>query len=178
MLLLVLEVLGGDGTNEGIRRVAIGEERTYGQENFGDRQRRRPVVLQNVEANDAVGVDVAVVNAGPEGDLGRLERVVVREVDVEEEDAAFVDGAGRPEDGRHPLVQVVTLRAGGAVRRRVEGDFGELLLDALGRSGQSFGRRLDARILLFARRAGAGRLGGAGGTGGAGGLVRHDGNYT
>ena len=50
-----------------------------------------------------------MVDAGAEGDLGRLEGVLRGEVDVEEEDAALVRGAGRPEDGRHPLVQVVTL---------------------------------------------------------------------
>ena len=50
-----------------------------------------------------------MVDAGAEGDLGRLEGVLGGEVDVEEEDAALVRGAGRPEDGGHPLVQVVTL---------------------------------------------------------------------
>ena len=50
-----------------------------------------------------------MVDAGAEGDLGRLEGVLGGEVDVEEEDAALVRGTGRPEDGRHPLVQVVTL---------------------------------------------------------------------
>ena len=50
-----------------------------------------------------------MVDAGAEGDLGRLEGVLGSEVDVEEEDAALVRGAGRPEDGGHPLVQVVTL---------------------------------------------------------------------
>ena len=50
-----------------------------------------------------------MVDAGAEGDLGRLEGVLGGEVDVEEEYAALVRGAGRPEDGGHPLVQVVTL---------------------------------------------------------------------
>ena len=50
-----------------------------------------------------------MVDAGAEGDLGRLEGVLGGEVDVEEEDATLVRGAGRPEDGGHPLVQVVTL---------------------------------------------------------------------
>ena len=33
-------------------------------------------------------------------------------MDVQEEDAALVDGAGRAEDGGDPLVDVVTLRSG------------------------------------------------------------------
>ena len=41
-----------------------------------------------------------------------FEWVLRREVNIEEEDAAFVDGAGRAQDGRHPLVYVVTLGAG------------------------------------------------------------------
>ena len=44
--------------------------------------------------------------------LWGLEGVLWREVDVQEEDAALVDGAGRAEDGGDPLVDVVTLRSG------------------------------------------------------------------
>ena len=57
---------------------------------FGDGQRWAPLVSQNVQADAAVGVDVGVVDARGEVDLGRLERVVGREVDGEEEDAARV----------------------------------------------------------------------------------------
>ena len=44
--------------------------------------------------------------------LGRLEGVLWREVQVEEEDAALVHRPGRAQDRRHPLVDVVTLRTG------------------------------------------------------------------
>lgn len=48
------------------------------------------MVTQDVETNAAVGVDVGVVDAGGEVDLRRLERVVGRELDVEEEDTSRV----------------------------------------------------------------------------------------
>jgi hypothetical protein len=59
---------------------------------FRDSQRRAPLITQNVQAYATVGVDVGVVDTSGEGDFGRLEGVVGREVDVEEEDAA---GVGR-----------------------------------------------------------------------------------
>lgn len=48
------------------------------------------MVSQNVEADAAVTVDVGVVDASGEVDLGRLEGVVCREVDGEEEDTTGV----------------------------------------------------------------------------------------
>lgn len=57
---------------------------------FGDGQRGTPLVSQDIQAYAAVGVDVGMVDARSEGDLGRLERVIGGEVDVEEEDAAGI----------------------------------------------------------------------------------------
>jgi hypothetical protein len=61
---------------------------------FGDGQGGAPLVTQNVQADAAVGVDVGVVYAGGEVDLGRLELVVGGEVNGEEEDAARVGRIG------------------------------------------------------------------------------------
>ena len=43
---------------------------------------------EDVEADGPIGVDVGVVDAGREGELGRLEGVVSGEVDVEEKYSA------------------------------------------------------------------------------------------
>ena len=48
------------------------------------------MISENVQTDTAVAVDVGVVDAGGEVDLGRLERVVCGEVDGEEEDTAGV----------------------------------------------------------------------------------------
>lgn len=48
------------------------------------------MVSQNVEADAAVGVDVGVVDAGCEVNFRRLEGVIGREVDGEEENTARV----------------------------------------------------------------------------------------
>ena len=42
--------------------IAVGEEGADGEEHFRYGQRRRPVVLQDVQADDALAVDVAVVD--------------------------------------------------------------------------------------------------------------------
>lgn len=50
------------------------------------------MISENVKTDAAVAVDVGVVDAGREVDLGRLEGVVCGEVDGEEEDTARVWG--------------------------------------------------------------------------------------
>jgi hypothetical protein len=57
---------------------------------FGHCQRRAPLVSENVEADAAVGVDVGVVDSRGEVDLGRLEGIVGREVDSQEENAPSI----------------------------------------------------------------------------------------
>ena len=58
------------------------------------------MVSQNIEADAAVGVDVGMVDASGEVDLGRLERIVGRKVDGEEKDTARV--------GRITLFKIVS----------------------------------------------------------------------
>lgn len=48
------------------------------------------MVPQDVQTDTAVRVDVGVIDAGGEVNLGRLERVVGREVNREEEDTSGV----------------------------------------------------------------------------------------
>lgn len=62
--------------DEGVVRIRIRKQRGNRQENLRDRQRGGPLVLQNVEAYRAVGVDVAMINFRHEMQFRRLERVV------------------------------------------------------------------------------------------------------
>lgn len=59
---------------------------------FGYGQGWGPLVTQNVQANAAIAIDVGVVDASGEVDLGRLKGVVCREVDGEEKNTT---GVGR-----------------------------------------------------------------------------------
>ena len=68
--------------------VGISQQRADGQKYLGDCEGWRPLVLENIEADCTVAVDVTVVNLGGEGHLGRLEGIVRREVDVQEEHAS------------------------------------------------------------------------------------------
>lgn len=70
---------------------------------FGDGQSRTPLVPQDIQADAAVGVDIRVVNASGEVDLGRLEWVVGREVNGEEEDTARVGGFARSHNRGLPV---------------------------------------------------------------------------
>lgn len=62
----------------------------HAKRTFRDRQCRTPLVPENVQADRAVRIDVGVVDLRREADLGRLEGVVGRECDREEEYTACV----------------------------------------------------------------------------------------
>ena len=128
MFLAVLQVLRSNGADERVGWIAVRQQRADGQQHFGDGQSWRPIILENVQTDDPLTVDVAVVDPRSERHLGRLEGVLWREVNVEEEDASFVDGARWTENRRYPLVQIVALGAGTAVGRWIERDLGQLLL--------------------------------------------------
>ena len=61
-----------------LTRVAVCEEGADGEEDLGDGERGAPVVLEDIEADDAVTVDVAVVDARAEGHLDRASRARFR----------------------------------------------------------------------------------------------------
>ena len=62
-----------------------GQERT-----LGNGQGRAPLVSKNVQTDATIRVDVRVIDTGREVDFWGLERVIGREMDVEEEDTARV----------------------------------------------------------------------------------------
>lgn len=68
-----------------IVRVRIRQKRADRKQYLGNRQRRRPLFLENVQANRALAVHVWVVNLRLEVDLWRLERIIRREVNSDEE---------------------------------------------------------------------------------------------
>jgi len=119
VLFVVLQVLSGDAAHQRVARIAVGQQRADGEQYFGDGESRGPVVFEDVQADDTLAVDVAVVNSCAEQHLRGFERVLRGEVYVEEEDATLIDGAGWAQDGGDPLIQVVTFGSRRAVGRRV-----------------------------------------------------------
>ena len=76
VLLAVLSVLGGDRADQGVGGVAVAEQGADGEQDLRDGEGRRPLVLEDVQADHPLRVDVAVVDPGPELHLWRLERVL------------------------------------------------------------------------------------------------------
>lgn len=60
------------------------------QRTLRNRQRGRPLIPQNIQANGTIGVDVGMIDLGRKADLGRLEGVVGRETDREEENTTRI----------------------------------------------------------------------------------------
>ena len=91
---LVLWLVGlvdlSDLWHEGIVWVWVGQKRADGQEHLGDGEGWRPLLFQDIETDGAVRVDVWMIDPGREVDLGWLEWVVRREMDVQEEHTSSV----------------------------------------------------------------------------------------
>ena len=87
----------GESTREWARAHGAGHGR---RRTFRDGQRRRPLSVQDVQADRSIAVHVRMVYAGGEGDLRRLEGVVRGEVDVQEEHAALEGRVARAHDCR------------------------------------------------------------------------------
>ena len=70
--------------HQGIIWVWVGQQRTDGQQHLRDCQSWGPLIFQNIQADGTVGVNVWVVDSSGEVDLGWLEWVIGREMDIQE----------------------------------------------------------------------------------------------
>ena len=62
--------------------------------------------------------------------FGRLKRILLREMNIQEEYSAFIYGASRTKNGGTPVVQVVTLGSSRTVRRWVTTYLSKFFLNA------------------------------------------------
>eukprot|EP00297_Palpitomonas_bilix_P018725 CAMPEP_0113884180 /NCGR_PEP_ID=MMETSP0780_2-20120614/10088_1 /TAXON_ID=652834 /ORGANISM="Palpitomonas bilix" /LENGTH=142 /DNA_ID=CAMNT_0000871719 /DNA_START=295 /DNA_END=720 /DNA_ORIENTATION=- /assembly_acc=CAM_ASM_000599 len=90
VLLFVLNELLRDVANERVAGVGVSQQRADAQQHFRHGQGGAPVVLQYVQADLALAVDVAVVDASLEGHLWWLEWVLARKGDVQKKYAPLV----------------------------------------------------------------------------------------
>ena len=128
---LVLLVDVGDLGDEGIVRVGIRQQWADREENLGDGERGRPLVLENIQADGPVAVDVHVVDFRREGDLGGLEGVVGWEVYVQEEHTLVVGAVLWAHNGSLPVELIILVSgASGAVRRGIPTEVDEFFLDS------------------------------------------------
>ena len=71
-------------------RIRIRQERANGQQHLGNRKRRTPLFLQDVETDLTRAVHVAVVDSSSKRNLRRFERIINRKLDIEEENSTAV----------------------------------------------------------------------------------------
>lgn len=93
MFFAVLSVLRCNASDQWIRRVAISKQRANREQHFGDGQCGTPVIFEDIQANDALAVNVAVVDARAKGHLWGLERILGRKMDIKEKYASFINRA-------------------------------------------------------------------------------------
>ena len=101
---------------------------------LGDGQRRAPIIFQDIQANSSLVVNVAMVNLGGETDLGRLEGIFCRELDIQAKNTTSIRAPPWPHDRCTPPEQIaLRRRPGAAVGRRVLGQVFQLFLNSLQR---------------------------------------------
>jgi len=139
MFFTILRVLRCNTSHQRIGWVAISEKGADRKKNFWDCQRWTPVVFEDVQTDNSLAVNVAMVDSRAKSHLRWLERVFGWEMNIKEENAAFVYWAWRSEDSWNPFVDVVTFGTGTAIWWGVQGDFSQLFLNSLCWCGKSFG---------------------------------------
>ena len=120
VLFTIVDILLSDAAYQRIIGICVSEKGRDRYKKLRYGQRRAPVVLQNIQANGTVAVDVAVVDASTKGHFRRLERVVLRKMNIEEEYAARVWRAIGSHYARNPVVQIIALGSCRAVGRRIQ----------------------------------------------------------
>ena len=73
---------------QGIFRVRIGQKGQNRQEHLRNRQSRRPLIFQDVQADHTARVDIRVIDLRLEIDFWGLKGIIRREVDGELKDTA------------------------------------------------------------------------------------------
>ena len=111
--------------------VGVCQQGADGKEDLGDGEGGTPLLLENVEADASVRVDVRVIDTSSKVELWRLERVIGREVDVQEVNTTGVRALVRSHDSRLP-VELILLVDGTsrAIRWRVLAEVNKLLLNS------------------------------------------------
>lgn len=72
--------------------VGIGKEGANTEQHLAYGEGRTPLILEDVETDASIRVNVAVINAGGEMDLGGFEWIVSGEVNIKEENTTCVRG--------------------------------------------------------------------------------------
>jgi hypothetical protein len=92
MFFPVLVVLLSDLGHERVGRIGVGQHRRDAQQHLDDTQRWAPLALEDVEADQALAIDVAMVNLGLESDLRGEMRVSAAQLG---EVASYANGRDR-----------------------------------------------------------------------------------
>lgn len=99
--------------------IGIRQEGADREQDLADRQSRAPLILENIKTDASVGIDVAVVDPGGKVNLGRLEGVIGRKVNIEKKDAARIGGIVRSHNRCLPVEHVISNGSCGAVGRGI-----------------------------------------------------------
>ena len=116
---------------QGIVGIGIGQQGQDGQQNLGNGQSRRPLILENIQADHAGRVHIRMIDLRCKGDLGGLKGIVRREMNIELKDPAGIGGIGGPHDHAGPVIEILLFGATGAATGGVLEDILEFLVDTL-----------------------------------------------
>lgn len=109
----------GDVVGERVVGIRCAEQRLNRQQHGADLQRRAPLVLENVEADAPQPVNVWVIDTCDEAHLRRRHRVVLRQEELQLEEAALERGVLRAGDDDVKVACVVLVGHGADAGHRL-----------------------------------------------------------
>lgn len=104
------QILSGYASNQRVRRVAICQKGTNREQNLWNSQSGTPVVFQNIQADDSLTVDVAVVDSGAEGNLWWLKWIIWRKCDIQKKNTTFIHRTWWTKYSWPPFINVISFR--------------------------------------------------------------------
>ena len=104
-------------------QVAVCQKRTNWQQNLWNSQSRTPVVFKDVQADDSLTIDVAVIDSGAESNLWWLKWIIGWKCDIQKKHTTFIYRTWWTKYSRSPFINVISFRPSTAVRRRIKGYF-------------------------------------------------------
>ena len=131
MLGPIIFIKMGNLRNKWIIWVCIGQKGTEGEQHLWNCQSWWPLVFENVQTDTSIRVDVAVIDPSRESALGRLEWIVGRETNIDEEYSSSVWGVVWAHDGRLPCELVFLIeRTSWTVCGGIFSEINKFLLDS------------------------------------------------
>ena len=116
--------------DKGVVRIGICQKTFNTQKNLGNRQSRRPFILQNIKANRTRCVNIRMIDPRDKAHVWGAKGIVLREFNREFEDTAFIGRIRWAKNEAVPFIHIISLRSSATGGWRISLKFFQFILYA------------------------------------------------